>query len=119
MKDWVNHFYPTKRLKEFTFKYIFFSYDNMKKQQYYFPDLPWSIIKSFNLTFDKTRATKSAKLMKEYCNSYEEMINDNEILPETSFSFVYFYSMMKYRSHFNYALFPTYTANQIQWPPLI
>lgn len=103
------------RLKDFTRKKIFFSYyKNMKKEEknYYYPDLPWSIIKSYNLTFDKTRATKSAKLMKEYCKSYEDMIEDHEILPETSFSFVYFYSMMKYRSHFNYALFPTYTANQ-------
>ena len=74
----------------------------------YYPDLPWSIIKSYNLTFDKTRVTKSAKLMKEFCTCYEQLIEDDEILPETSFSFVYFYSMMTYRSHFNYALFPIY-----------
>lgn len=74
----------------------------------YYPDLPWSIIKSYNLTFDKTRATKSAKLLKEYFKTYEQLIEDDEILPETSFSFVYFYSMMKYRSHFDYALLPRY-----------
>lgn len=78
------------------------------KVEYYYPDLPWSIIKSYNLTFDKTRITKSAKLLKEYCKSYDQMIEDDEILPETSFSFVYFYSMMKYRAHFDYALLPRY-----------
>jgi hypothetical protein len=78
------------------------------KNEYYYPDLPWAIIKSYNLTFDKTRVTKSAKLMKEYCNNYEQMVENDEILPDTSFSFVYFYSMMTYKSYFNYNIFPTY-----------
>lgn len=77
-----------------------------ENEDFYFPDLPWSIIKSFNLTFDKTRKTKSAKLMKEFCEGYKQLLEDEEILPHTSFAFVYFYSMMKYRSHFNYVLFP-------------
>ena len=73
-------------------------------KEYYYPDLPWSIIKSYNLTFDKTRATKSAKLMKYYCKHYKELLENDEILPDTSFSFVYFYSMMNYRSNFDYAI---------------
>ena len=77
-----------------------------KESDYYFPDLPWSIIKSYNLTFDKTRKTKSAKLMTEFCEGYKELLQDEEILPTTSFVFVYFYSMMRYKPGFNYRLFP-------------
>jgi hypothetical protein len=75
-------------------------------KEYYYPDLPWSIIKSYNLTFNKTRLTKSAKLMKDYCKHYEELLENDEILPDTTFSFVYFYSIMEYRSNFDYILFP-------------
>jgi len=78
------------------------------KNEYCYPDLPWSIIKSYNLTFDKTRVTNSAKIMKEYFKCYEQMVENDEILPETSFSFVYFYSIMTYKSNFNYNLFPAY-----------
>lgn len=77
-----------------------------KESDYYFPDLPWSIIKSYNLTFDKTRKTKSAKLMTEFCEGYKELLQDEEILPSTSFVFVYFYSMMRYKPNFDYKLFP-------------
>ena len=77
-----------------------------KEQEYYYPDLPWSLIKSYNLTFNKERVTKTAKLLKEYTEVYRELLEDQEIDPETTFSFVYFYSMMKRRRHFNYDLFP-------------
>jgi len=76
------------------------------EKEYYYPDLPWSIIKSYNLTLDKTRITKSAKPMKKYCNHYEQLLENDEILPDTTFSFVYFYSIMNYRSNFNYAILP-------------
>jgi hypothetical protein len=76
------------------------------EKEYYYPDLPWSIIKSYNLTLDKTRITKSAKLMKNYCKHYEQLLENDEILPDTTFSFVYFYSIMKYRSNFDYAILP-------------
>ena len=75
--------------------------------EFYYPDYPWSIIKSYAIvSFDKTRKTKTAKLMKNYCESYEQLILDDDIVPNTTFSFVFFYSMMKYRGHFNYVLFP-------------
>lgn len=76
------------------------------KKDYYYSELPWSIIKSYNLTFDKTRVTKSAKLLKEYHEGYQQLLEDDEILPNTSFPFVYFYTMMKHRPHFNYRIFP-------------
>ena len=50
------------------------------EKEYYYPDLPWSIIKSYNLTLDKTRITKSAKLMKKYCNHYEQLLENDEIV---------------------------------------
>lgn len=76
-------------------------------EEYCFPDYPWSIIKSYAVViFDKTRKTKTAKLMKKFCVDYQQLLEDEEILPGTSFPFVYFYTMMKYRSHFNYLLFP-------------
>lgn len=50
------------------------------EKEYYYPDLPWSIIKSYNLTLDKTRITKSAKLMKNYCKHYEQLLENDEIL---------------------------------------
>ncbi len=78
------------------------------KKDYYYPELPWSIIKSYNLTLDKTKITKSAKIMKKYCNHYQGLLEDNEILADTSFSFVYFYSMMRYKPNFNYNIFPRY-----------
>jgi len=77
------------------------------KEEYCFSDYPWSIIKSFAIVvFDKTRKTKTSKLMKKFCDDYQLLIEEGDIMPQTSFSFVYFYTMMKYRSHFNYLLFP-------------
>jgi hypothetical protein len=76
------------------------------EKEYYYPDLPWSIIKSYNLTLDKTRISKSAKLMKKYCKYYEQLLENDGIFPDTPFSFVYFYSIMKHRLHFNYAILP-------------
>ena len=75
------------------------------ENEYYYPDSLWSEIKSYILTFDKTRVSKTAKLLHDYIQDYNELIENDEILPETSFCFIYFYSLMKYRPHFNYALF--------------
>ena len=44
--------------------------------------------------------------MKEYCEAYEQLLADDEIAWDTSFPFVYFYSMMKYRENWDYALLP-------------
>ena len=74
--------------------------------EFYYSERPWSIIKSFFLTFDKTRSTKTSKLMKSLCSHYKDLLDDEEVLPDTSFPFIYFYTMMEYRSNFNYALFP-------------
>jgi len=35
------------------------------EKEYYYPDLPWSIIKSYNLTLDKTN---------EICQTYEKLL---------------------------------------------
>lgn len=80
--------------------------NNLIFNKYYYPDLPWSIIKSYNLTFDKTKVTKSAKLLKEFHEGYHQLLRDDEILPDTSFSFVYFYTMMNYRPYFDYSILP-------------
>ena len=76
------------------------------KTEIHYPDYPWSLIKSYNLTFDKTRVTKSARMIKEYHMDYKQLLDDDEILPNTSFPFVYFYTMMKYRPHFDYSILP-------------
>jgi hypothetical protein len=73
----------------------------------YIPDLPWSIVKSYLLTFDKSRQTKSCKLIKGYCTAYQELLDDGDIIPDTSFCFVYFFSMMRRKRNFNYSLFPS------------
>ena len=78
----------------------------MKKEEQYIPDYPWSLIKSYLLTFNRNRVTKSARIMKEYCEAYEQLRADDEIAWDTSFAFVYFYSMMKYRENWDYALLP-------------
>lgn len=73
--------------------------------EFYYSERPWSIIKSFILTFDKSRNTKTAKIMKPLCELYESMIINEDILPDSGFSFVYFYTIMPYRRHFNYVIF--------------
>lgn len=75
------------------------------QNEYFFPDSLWDEIKSFVFAFDKTRMAEPAKMLKDYINDYNELLETNEILPDTSFCFIYFYSMMKYRPHFDYALF--------------
>ena len=68
----------------------------------YIPDLPWSIIKSYLLTFNRNRATKSAIALKKYCVEYRGLLENDEIMSSTSFWFVYFYGMARYRPHWNY-----------------
>ena len=63
------------------------------EKEYYYPDLPWSIIKSYNLTLDKTRITKSAKLMKKYCNHYEQLLENDEIVPDFLCLFLFNYEV--------------------------
>ena len=58
------------------------------------------------LTFDKTRKTKTAKLMTGFCEHYQSLLENDVILPDTSFPFVYFFSCMNYRKHFDYAILP-------------
>jgi len=81
----------------------------MLDKEFYYTEYPWSIIKSFILSFDKTRSTKTAKLIKPFCDKYRSLLEDDIILPDTEFTFVYFYSMMTYHypnPNFNYLLFP-------------
>lgn len=78
----------------------------MNDKEIYYPDMPWSIIKSFILTFDKTRITKTASIIKPFCEDFNELLSDDFILPDTTFPFVYFYTRMTYRKNFNYAMFP-------------
>lgn len=56
-----------------------------KKEEQYIPDYPWSLIKSYLLTFNR----------KEYCEAYEQLRADDEITSDTSFPFVYFYSIVR------------------------
>lgn len=71
---------------------------------HYIPDLPWSIIKSYLLTFNRNRSTKSSRAIKEYCVEYQNLLEDDEVntFIDTSFVFIYCYGMMKHRSHWNY-----------------
>ena len=73
--------------------------------EYYYSERPWSIIKSFLLTFDKSRSTKTAKILKPLFERYESVLKDEDILPD-SFPLFYFYFTMPYHPHFNYAMFP-------------
>lgn len=73
--------------------------------EFYYSERPWSIIKSFVLTFDKSRSTKTAKIMKPLCELYKSLIKNEDILPDSGFPFIYFYTTMPYRRHFNYAIF--------------
>jgi hypothetical protein len=77
----------------------------MIDQEFYYPDMPWYIIKSFLLTFNKTRITKTASIIKPFCEDFNEMLSEDFILPDTTFSFVYFHTRMKYRKNFNYRIF--------------
>ena len=78
----------------------------MEIKEFYYSERPWSIIKDFCLTFDKTRSTKTSKIMKPLCDHYKSLLDDDIVLPDTEFPFVYFYSMMNYKSNFNYIIFP-------------
>jgi len=80
----------------------------MEVKEYYYSERPWSIIKDFILTYDKNRSTKSAKLIKPYCNRYQMLLEDGDIIPDTGFPFIFFYSMMKWRSHFDYKIILNY-----------
>lgn len=74
----------------------------MNDREFYYPDMAWGVIKSFILTFDKNRITKTASIIKPFCVYFEKMLSDPDILPNTTFSFVYFYTCMDYRKNFNY-----------------
>ena len=78
----------------------------MNIKEYYYSERPWSIIKYFLLTFDKSRSTKTAKLLKPFHERYESILENGFIAPDTEFSFVYFYCTMPYHPHFNYTIFP-------------
>lgn len=81
----------------------------MSQFDFYYSEIPWSIVKSFILTFDKTRITKTAKIMKPLCESFQELLTDDSIsITDSDFSFVYFYTAMKYHKNFNYSMFPRY-----------
>jgi hypothetical protein len=60
-------------------------------QEYHYPEPAWGIIKSYMLTFDKTRKTKTAKLMTEPIEYYRCLIENGDIIEDTPFSFVYFF----------------------------
>jgi len=79
----------------------------MELKELYYSERPWSIIKDFFLTFDKTRSTKTCKLIKPLCVHYKSLLEDEDVLPDTQFPFVYFYTMMNYRKNFNYTIFPS------------
>ena len=63
----------------------------MNQVKYYYPESAWEIIKSYILAFDKTRKTKSAKLMTEPIEYYRGMIENGDVFENTPFSFVYFF----------------------------
>ena len=77
----------------------------MSQNDFYYSEKPWSIIKSYILTFDKTRSTKTAKIMKPICEYFDDLLYDDRIfVNEIDFPFIYFFVMMPYRKKFNYAI---------------
>lgn len=79
----------------------------INKNEFYYSELPWEIIKSYILTFDKTRCTKSAKIMKPLCEHFRnEIEDDSNLINDNDFQFLYFYTMMNYHTNFNYSIFP-------------
>ena len=74
----------------------------MKNQDYCLPDYPWSIIKSYILTLDKTRKTKTAKLMMRLCDEYNASLKVPGEHEELSFISIYFAFLIQRRPHFKY-----------------
>lgn len=75
--------------------------------QYYLPDYPWSIINSYILTLDKTRKTKTAKLMRPLCDEYNIALKmpgmDSTNKDNTTFVCIYFTCLHRRRPNFNYS----------------
>ena len=71
------------------------------QKDYYLPDYPWSIIKSYILTLDKTRKTKTAKLMRHLCDEYNASLKVPGGHTE-SFISIYFAFLIQRRPHFKY-----------------
>jgi len=75
--------------------------------QYYLPDYPWSIIKSYMLTLDKTRKTKTAKLMRPLCDEYNDALKMPVMIGmpkyNTTFISIYFALLHQRKPNFNYS----------------
>lgn len=77
----------------------FITYKIMK-DDFCYSDPAWRMIKH-----DKTRIAQTANLLRKYTEGYKQLLEDDEIVPDTTFAFVYFFTMMKRRPNFNYDLF--------------
>ena len=76
----------------------------MNTEEYYYPEPAWEIIKSYILTFDKTRKTKTAMIMKDPCDYFTCWIESGQLEPDTTFYYMYFKNYMIHIKTYDYRL---------------
>jgi hypothetical protein len=85
----------------------------------YLPDYPWSIIKSYMLTLDKSRKTKTAKLMRPLCDEYNDVLKMPVMIGipnyNKTFHSIYFAFLHQRRSNFNYSRPPIFSQQSLDF----